>query len=758
MIKARQSRNAIGIYSRPQPLEGDNVKRIGGRDRDDMWVVEYTDQQLQAEGVRTWNVLQHLPSIEYSAPLFSANGETVAIIPEIVVRLKDWKDGERLGEVCSSLDLAIIRRLEFTELEYLIEVLGPDANAVFSALERLNEIPFIEWAYPNTVFQLHLAGQVIPNDEYFPNQWHLNNTGQSGGRPDADINAPEAWEITTGEPNVVIAVLDNGVDLDHPDLKANLVSGYDFYDDDDCPNPAACAKPPDPSAVADPHEAHGTACAGLVAARANNGIGITGVAWNCRIMPIRVGRGLNPYATEADIATAFRWSASNGADVFTNSWGYYSDTPIIHSAIVHVTKSGGIGRDGRGCVVLFAACNENTHLRHTAQYPEVIAVGAVDHNDNRSYYSNYGAELDIAGPSSAGLPSDLPTLHRSYIWTTDIMGNAGYNVYDTEMLDYALFGGTSAATPITAGVTALVLSAEPDLTSEEVRHFLTRSAKDLGDPGRDDYYGWGRVDARAALDMVLAKRSDLNDDWRVDSKDFAFLAQHWRQEDVSTDIAPATARDGYVGLEDVMLMCRYWQYEIPEFGLLAHWKLDETEGITAHDYTGSHDGTLLGEPQWQPANGAFEGALALDGVNDFIYVPFVLNPGDGAFSIFLWVKTDTPGKTIVSQRGTGGASWLAINAEGRLITGLQGSGRGAAPLPPGTVITDNQWHRVGLTWDDAYRTLYVDDIEVSKDTAPQGITSATGGLHIGADKTQTVGSYFLGLIDDVRIYNRAITP
>ena len=101
---------------------------------------------------------------------------------------------------------------------------------------------------------------------------------------------------------------------------------------------------------------------------------------------------------------------------------------------------------------------------------------------------------------------------------------------------------------------------------------------------------------------------------------------------------------------------------------------------------------------------------------------------------------------------------MAIDGAGRLITELQGSGRGASQLPAGTAITDNQWHRVGFTWDGAYRTLYVDDLQVSKDTDPQDLTGTSGGLHIGSDKTPNANTFFSGLIDDVRIYNRAIVP
>jgi hypothetical protein len=302
----------------------------------------------------------------------------------------------------------------------------------------------------------------------------------------------------------VVAVIDGGVDSIHPDLIDNLVPGYDFYDSDDLPDPAL------------DHwgNAHGTCCGGLIAAQGNNGFGVTGVTWNCKIMPIRIwwrhDDGTTYWITEADTATAFRWTANKGADVLSNSWGFgTTPTPIFQSAIADVTRDGGIGRDGKGCIVLFAAGNDSGPLTYPRRYPEVIAVGATDHNDVRCYYSNYGPELDLVAPSSAGVgESELTSAGgRGWLWTTDIYGPAGYNSRPgyphPEVLDYGLFQGTSGACPIAAGVAALILSVDPNLTNLEIKRILYRSAHDLGEPGWDQYYGWGRVDARAAVEMAL---------------------------------------------------------------------------------------------------------------------------------------------------------------------------------------------------------------------------------------------------------------
>jgi subtilisin family serine protease len=509
--------------------------------------------------------------VAYTAPLFSSNGETVAIIPEIVVRVKPGVDVEEVQRLCKAAGCMIRTPMEFTTQEYLIEVRGPDAEAVFAAVETLSRNPEVEWACPNAAtrpsFGSPVAQGVFPNDEYFPRQWSLCNTGQFGATRGVDIRAPEAWEITTGDPNVVVAVIDTGVDPNHPDLINNLIAGYDFLDDDILPDPMA----------GQAFNSHGTHCAGLIAGESDNEIGVAGVTWNCKIMPIRNGTfqldGTSQLITHADTASAFRWAAVQGADVLSNSWGGKNPAPIIRSGVLDVSEPGGIGRNGKGCIVIFCAMNDGGRIDYYPQkYPEVITVGATDHNDVRWSYSNYGPELDIAGPSGERwyfAPGEGPwSKEGNMLWTTDLTGPEGMSSHPRnpypDVRDYVPIGGTSMACPIVAGVAALILSLEPDLTQAEVRHFLECSAKDLGDPGWDQYYGWGRVDARAALDMVLAKRADLNGDWRVDLDDLVILIESWEIDDVLADIAPATRRDGIVDDQDLELLMRYWQVEIPE--------------------------------------------------------------------------------------------------------------------------------------------------------------------------------------------------
>jgi len=246
---------------------------------------------------------------------------------------------------------------------------------------------------------------------------------------------------------------------------------------------------------------------------------------------------------------------------------------------------------------------------------------------------------------------------------------------------------------------------------------------------------------------------DFNGDAIVDLKDFSKLAQHWGQNESSVDMGPTPLGDGVVDIQDVIVLAEYW---LTDFRIVAHWKLDEEEGPIAHDSIAGKD--AFGPPDllWRPEDGKVGGALQLDGIDDLLFTTFSLNPADTSFSVFAWVKGSAPGQVIISQ--TGGANWLMADASaGKLMTELQGAGRFDGPLSSQAVITDGDWHRVGLTWDGSNRILYVDDVEVARDTQA-GLAGSTGGLYFGAGKNPVPPSLWLGLLDDIRIYNRAVLP
>ena len=255
---------------------------------------------------------------------------------------------------------------------------------------------------------------------------------------------------------------------------------------------------------------------------------------------------------------------------------------------------------------------------------------------------------------------------------------------------------------------------------------------------------------------------DLNGDGKVDFKDFRKLAQYWGQNEPSCDIAPLPNGDGIVDSKDLNLLA---EYLLKEFQPVAHYKLDETEGTTAHDSIGSNDGTLYGNPAWQPTGGMVGGVLLFDGVDDYVSTPFILDPAKGSFSAFAWIKGGAPGQVVISQtditigRNTQpGSAWLwADSSYGRLITRLMHPP--FDPLVSESVITDGQWHHVGLVYDfdGLKRCLYVDGAEVAKDTDVVGGVDSNGGLYFGAGKTLDAASFWSGFIDDVRIYDEALS-
>jgi len=260
---------------------------------------------------------------------------------------------------------------------------------------------------------------------------------------------------------------------------------------------------------------------------------------------------------------------------------------------------------------------------------------------------------------------------------------------------------------------------------------------------------------------------DLNGDGIVDAADMCIIVDHWKTDEPSCDLVPGPFGDGIVDVQDLIAMSEHLFEEILPAELVAYWKLDEAEGDIAYNSIGDNHGILSGNPTWQPDSGQVAGTLEFDGIDDYISTDFVLNPGDGPFSTFAWIKGDAPGQVIIAQTdGIGtGETWLGIAAsDGSLMTGLMPYQVGRTvifPLESQSLITDGLWHHVGFVWDGSYRSLYVDGTEVAKDTNPINLAPlifANGGLYIGAGKTLEADTFFSGLIDDVRIYNRAVIP
>ncbi len=257
---------------------------------------------------------------------------------------------------------------------------------------------------------------------------------------------------------------------------------------------------------------------------------------------------------------------------------------------------------------------------------------------------------------------------------------------------------------------------------------------------------WGDIYQAPIIPIV-----DFNADGIVDAADMCIMVDYWGTDESLCDIGPMPWGDGIVDVEDLEVLT---EYLFGDMQCMAHFKLDESKGNIANDSARNRDGTVHGDPEWQPTGGVIGGALQLDGFDDYVRTRFMLNPADGALSIFVWAKGGAPGQVVLSQNS--GMNWLLADPmEGNLLTELQGTGRSGKPLQSQTNITDGSWHRIGFVWDGSNRTLYVDGVAVAQDTQ-DSLGGSLGGLYLACGKSMTPGTFWSGLIDDVRIYNRAV--
>ena len=454
----------------------DTVARTGGNG------VIYAKQRIvlfpAANGaVKTDAELMALPGAKRVSRVFNNHGGAPIVeTDDILVSFRPGTTSVVAQQVALSVGASLSAPLGTQSPLSFHLVVNTNTSAI-TAANALRQKAEVQWAYPNFVWPQ--KPHFMPNDPLFPQQDHLLNTGQRTGLAGADIKATQAWDLTIGNPQITIAVLDTGIDIDHEDL-GRIVAPRDTVDDDNDPRPPA-------------GENHGTACSGLAMASINNNTGVVGVAPNCRLMPIRV---ITNFTTIADIDEAFMWAANNGADVLSNSWGPTDPvTPLPPSTKDAIDFAATSGRNGKGCVILFSSGNDgvSVDMNGYASYSRVIAVGAVNNRDRQTSYSNFGASLDLVAPGG----------EFTGLATTDRTGAPGYTTGNYDLN----FVGTSAACPVAAGVAALVLSRDGNLTNVQVQNILQISADKVGGVvydanGHNDDYGSGRVNAFAALQSV----------------------------------------------------------------------------------------------------------------------------------------------------------------------------------------------------------------------------------------------------------------
>lgn len=442
----------------------------------------------------------------------TGSGHFSAPLGEFYVKMFSKKEYPLLENMARSTNTKILCEYRYMPGVY---ILSADKNSAGNSQEMakyFSETKLFRYASANMMFSLE---DCSPNDQLYTRQWSIENNGtqvQFYGTPDADMDVDSAWTITAGDSTIKIAVLDSGVDTTHTDLAGNLLPGFDATDT------TANNSKGFPNTNY-PEDGHGTACAGIIAAVADNTVGVAGVAHKCKIIPVKMFYYINitgtplPYSTNQWGLDAINWAwQTANADVMSNSWGIPDslmsllqiDTVSSNDAINNAVTN---GRNGLGVPLLFSAGNSpDTFCLWPARTPATIAVAATTMCDElktsndcspENWASNHGTGLDISAPGVK-------------IATTDITGNSGFSSGDY----YLSFNGTSAACPNAAGVMALILSANKNLTAQQARESISYSCDKAG-----GYFyninapyglwskelGYGRVNAYRALQVALGK-------------------------------------------------------------------------------------------------------------------------------------------------------------------------------------------------------------------------------------------------------------
>jgi subtilisin family serine protease len=495
---------------------------------------------------RTMQDLRQDPAVKYAAHVYQfQNSPTsrVYLTNQMTVQFYPQVDAAQVQQIATEVGLRQVKPIEGLPNGFVFELTETSQENPVKIANRLIQRPDVMAAEPNIIVgsQQHYR----PRDPQYAKQWHLNHGGGTQLVQGSHVFAEPAWDVTRGSRSVIVAVMDDAIDVNHPDFQGlgKIVSPRDFKGRDFLPLPDEVG------------EDHGTACAGVAIAE-ENGIGAVGVAPGCALMPIRT----TGYLDDETIEQLFDWAVTRGAAVISCSWGpsavYYALSLRQKAAL---TRAATQGRKGKGCVIVFAAGNANRPTDGVVNeagwdgnavkgptrwaggftvHPDVITVSASTSLNRKAAYSNWGPQVSVCAPSNnappgVGLPGlgyvftppvvnlELPGLG---IATTDRVGAAGYDSTSyTPDRGAASFGGTSSACPLVAGVAALVLSANPNLTAREVRQILEQTADKIVDSnpdpqfgfrkgtyevsGRCDWFGYGKVNAAKAVQAAIAKRA-----------------------------------------------------------------------------------------------------------------------------------------------------------------------------------------------------------------------------------------------------------
>lgn len=346
-------------------------------------------------------------------------------------------------------DIGSIKVLKMNDT-YIFKSNSKTTEQLIAYFKEQWDIKFIEPHYLYLTNE-ETSFEIIPNDALFEKyQWNIR-----------DIQALKGWNLSKGSEDVIIAVLDTGVQLDHPDLVDKLITGYNVEDS---------------TSNANDDFGHGTHVAGIIGATVNNEEGVAGVSWYNKLMPVKVLNSSGSGSTYS-VAQGIIWATDNGAKVINMSLGNYASADFLHEAIKYAYE--------RDVVLIAASGNDNTaRPGYPAAYPEVFAVGATTNTHERAAFSNYGDYIDVVAPGDA-------------IASTYIGGQ------------YAALSGTSMASPHVAALAGLIRSINPSLTNVQVMEIMRQSASDLGDSGKDNFFGYGEIDIERALTTAISYTETL---------------------------------------------------------------------------------------------------------------------------------------------------------------------------------------------------------------------------------------------------------
>ena len=447
-------------------------------------------------------MMRGLDEVEVTTHVYHLPGSDKPLVPTGTLYIQFGKNVDEAKQTAIMSELHLTVKEHRGDGKVVAAVTAASPNPIKCAM-ALGEKKEVKWVEPDMDAELEPYAYAAPQARLMGQMWHLQNNGRIPDnpairiKPGADAKVVEAWKLLDGygNPNMVIAVIDNGFDLTHPDLNTKVVKPWDLWNGSN------------QLSAGDPRYSHGTPCAGVAIAPQTGGM--CGAAPSARFMPVS-GTGFSIESTEA----MFNYVVRNGADVVSCSWGTvengYQLSPDKIAAIGRAARD---GRGGKGCVICYAAGNEGVdYINFYATHPDVICVGASTSEDEHPDYSNTGPEVTVVAPSNGGY---YPIVSARAYWDDGIQGEVGAaKWYYGDGIDrgdrYQHFGGTSSSTPLVAGICALVLSANPNLTSREVKQILCATADKIGSPseyvnGKSLRFGYGRVNALKAVQEAFRR-------------------------------------------------------------------------------------------------------------------------------------------------------------------------------------------------------------------------------------------------------------